>query len=1070
MDSTSDSLQTLPPSDPLITSKNNHIKRTNTLLSKPLHTEQDVQQLNKFISNSQSNFPSDDFLSKTQFDITPEIISQLNQNQSNIPRRPRVKWVATRHTSLHNSLNFQTTSLNDFQTRSMTDTNIKQDIQINPAVSIPDITTKEFDDEYQNYIEKIYQDDLDQTLKYTNTYVLTSEDEEEEINNIMSEDNDLEPLDIIKGYVDQGSQAVLVETKSKKKPKSPRRRKTKSSPRRAKQTNALPNSPSMLLSSSTNQVTPNSDLTALTTPIKVSASITKTEENNGIKSLITVDTSKARSNLPVVRLCLRELGWKECVHGTTLDSDIYWHSSSFHEGNTNFTFSSGRINKFPGMGDLLRKVHLTRLLNNMRLLFPNDYDFYPKTWFLPEQSQQFKDDVRYLHQLDKKHNHSLTTFIVKPSDGSQGEGIYLLRDPSHIITTNRPHVIQEYIDKPLLMNGLKFDLRIYVLILNLYPLEIYLYDEGLARFATVDYKAPSTENLHETFMHLTNYSLNKRSSSYKHPVDDKQTDGSKRKLSLVWKQLCEMFGKEKIERTKSLIVEMINKTILAILPELRVAYEFELPLGKKQNLSCFQIIGFDIILNDHLKPILLEVNSNPSLRIDFDKNEAGKIIYQPSPIDEEIKKPLVLETLKMALPKKKLDTITRHAQIQVNDEIMAQRVEKVAQRRLVERSEKIKSARKTRFDMKLNPFFSRPLESIAKEFVRQQHGHQQFEQQKLNNSSPTHPIILSQSSEDLTAYTFINHNNNHHHHDHDHHHHHQEPIKSYRKIINKSKQYRYSTDDDDDESGSPPATTVSEGHSSTNTKQPSIKSPLNRSGTTIDAAMIKSINTLKLIFPTDHHRTKYRQLFLVDNIAYIYIHLVVMLGYKTMTGGQFRSFANICGIINETITAPSIDILYYQILRKWQQFVVRTTLTGLPFAAFIEAFFLLSQRKFPNAQDLFDSVNQLLNICIRHLNSALQRPTSPLIHQSNQYLLHRSARNHNTPNSSSLNMRPNVGLVRSPTTTSMHRPVIVPTSAPVPRNHNHQNNSSTKPIDDKIKQKMMKQSTKSVFPLFFDVL
>lgn len=68
------------------------------------------------------------------------------------------------------------------------------------------------------------------------------------------------------------------------------------------------------------------------------------------------------------------------------------------------------------------------------------------------------------------------------------------------------------------------------------------------------------------------------------------------------------------------------------------------------------------------------MNSNPSLRIDFDKHEAGKvhlrnlwlkwisfvlgkIIYQLSPIDEEIKKPLVLETLKLALPKKKLDTM-----------------------------------------------------------------------------------------------------------------------------------------------------------------------------------------------------------------------------------------------------------------------------------------------------------------------------------------------------------------------------------------------------------------------------
>jgi len=191
-------------------------------------------------------------------------------------------------------------------------------------------------------------------------------------------------------------------------------------------------------------------------------------------------------------------------------------------------------------------------------------------------------------------------------DGSQGEGIYLLRDPSHMITTKRPHVAQglliekfhfflyfisfkEYIERPLLINGLKFDLRIYVLILNLYPLEIFLYDEGLVRFATVDYKAPSMDNLHQTYMHLTNYSLNKRSINYKHTADNKQTDGSKRKLSTVWLQLINMFGNDKIERTKILITEMINKTILAILPELRVEYEFELPLGKKQNISCFQV-------------------------------------------------------------------------------------------------------------------------------------------------------------------------------------------------------------------------------------------------------------------------------------------------------------------------------------------------------------------------------------------------------------------------------------------------------------------------------------------------
>ena len=38
-------------------------------------------------------------------------------------------------------------------------------------------------------------------------------------------------------------------------------------------------------------------------------------------------------------------------------ADIYWHSSSFHEGNTNQAFSSGRVNKFPGKPNVFKKNH-----------------------------------------------------------------------------------------------------------------------------------------------------------------------------------------------------------------------------------------------------------------------------------------------------------------------------------------------------------------------------------------------------------------------------------------------------------------------------------------------------------------------------------------------------------------------------------------------------------------------------------------------------------------------------------------------------------------------------------------
>jgi hypothetical protein len=48
--------------------------------------------------------------------------------------------------------------------------------------------------------------------------------------------------------------------------------------------------------------------------MKASTSISKNPENNGFKRSITIDTSKARSNLEVVRLCLRELKWKEVMN------------------------------------------------------------------------------------------------------------------------------------------------------------------------------------------------------------------------------------------------------------------------------------------------------------------------------------------------------------------------------------------------------------------------------------------------------------------------------------------------------------------------------------------------------------------------------------------------------------------------------------------------------------------------------------------------------------------------------------------------------------------------------------
>ena len=55
--------------------------------------------------------------------------------------------------------------------------------------------------------------------------------------------------------------------------------------------------------------------------------------------------------------------------------------------------------------------------------------------------------------------------------------------------------MQEYLAFPHLIEDLKYDLRIYVLVYGLSPLRIYLHDQGLARFATENYQRPRPGNL-----------------------------------------------------------------------------------------------------------------------------------------------------------------------------------------------------------------------------------------------------------------------------------------------------------------------------------------------------------------------------------------------------------------------------------------------------------------------------------------------------------------------------------------------------------------------------------------------
>ncbi|XP_031443824.1 tubulin polyglutamylase TTLL6 isoform X3 [Phasianus colchicus] len=170
------------------------------------------------------------------------------------------------------------------------------------------------------------------------------------------------------------------------------------------------------------------------------------------------------------------------------------------------------------------------------------------------------------------------TFICKPDSGCQGRGIFITRNPEEI--KHGEHMIcQQYISKG------------------------------------------------DICMHLTNYAINKRNANF---VQD-DTMGSKRKLSTLnaW-MMDNSYNTTKLWED---IEDIIIKTLISAHPVVKHNYQSCFP-NHTTSCACFEILGFDILLDRNLKPWLLEVNHSPSFTTD-------------SHLDHEVKDALLFDTINL---------------------------------------------------------------------------------------------------------------------------------------------------------------------------------------------------------------------------------------------------------------------------------------------------------------------------------------------------------------------------------------------------------------------------------------
>ncbi|EHH27595.1 Tubulin polyglutamylase TTLL13 [Macaca mulatta] len=316
-----------------------------------------------------------------------------------------------------------------------------------------------------------------------------------------------------------------------------------------------------------------------------------------------------------VRRAAQMCGLKEV--GEDEEWTLYWTDCSVSLERVMDMKRFQKINHFPGMTEICRKDLLARNLNRMHKLYPSEYNIFPRTWCLPADYGDFQSYGR---------QRKARTYICKPDSGCQGRGIFITRNPREI-KPGEHMICQQYISKPFLIDGFKFDMRIYVLITSCDPLRIFMYEEGLARFATTPYVEPSHNNLDNVCMHLTNYAINKHNENF---VRDGAL-GSKRKLSTlnIWLQEHsynpgELWGD---------IEDIIIKTIISAHSVLRHNYRTCFPQYLNGGTcACFEILGFDILLDHKLKPWLLEVNHSPSFTTD-------------SGLDQEVKDALLCDAI-----------------------------------------------------------------------------------------------------------------------------------------------------------------------------------------------------------------------------------------------------------------------------------------------------------------------------------------------------------------------------------------------------------------------------------------
>lgn len=266
--------------------------------------------------------------------------------------------------------------------------------------------------------------------------------------------------------------------------------------------------------------------------------------------------------------------------------------------------SKHKINHFPNSEELCRKDLLVKnvqnyLKNKHPSLCMEDIDFLPATYRLPSEYEHFVNE--YNANNHKNNDTNTNTWIIKPFDRCQGDGIFLVNQLAEVnrcmqdaSNDHHEYLISRYIERPLLIGGRKFDLRLFVLVTSFRPLKAYLYNDGFCRFCCERYTMHENM-LSNKYVHLTNVGVQKTHDRFN------AVHGGKWSLKCLQLYLDSTHSHGTRHKLFTNIHSIIKHSLRAVQPCIHNGRNF------------FECFGYDILIDNTIKPWLIEVNSKPSL-------------------------------------------------------------------------------------------------------------------------------------------------------------------------------------------------------------------------------------------------------------------------------------------------------------------------------------------------------------------------------------------------------------------------------------------------------------------------